>query len=717
MGNKVRFLILALLLGYGIGYAQVKESMYGDAVNVEIKVNYVFSYEDALKEARSTHKPVFFNCFSDWAIPCHTMNQYVFSNKEFCDWLNEHFVNLWIEMTTEDGQVLAGKYGVKSMPYFLVLDENGEVIHRLASGAELPEFKERLEYALNAKTSYRGMNEAYKKGARSKKFLRNYALVLRWAGEEDRYNQISDLYFNKLKRSEWSDEGNWQIYTDRMRRPDSLLIDYLLDHKADFVKHNGEDAVDHMILTLYYADAMSLAMGGKAYDRALALEIFSRLHKAEIPDTNEVYRFLEIASLRHAEKYEEMIDYLMEYGKDIHPRVRKMLDMSLGNLHELSPKQQDCIIAYLEKRKKEETDEYSRNHYENLIKGIRDFKGIVFERLSLDEALEKAKANGKEVFVDCYTSWCGPCKMMESRVFSQEIVGTYCNQHYVNIKIDMEKGEGPEVAERYGVEAYPTMLVLDPDGTVKCRMTGSRDVNNFLMVLKRSENKDYDYSRLVREYENGNRTPAFLSRYYLVMSDAGKLANGNELMRFLSSLKDEDRYSREIWDLYNLLAFDVQGEAFAFIMNHREEFVKVLGENDVDKALEQIVFPVYVDYLVSKEGLDKLERCRELVKTGSLPSDNTLVLLDNLVKCCQDEDFESMLGMYENRVSQLQNSRSRLNLDALLPILVREAPRGIQERALVYIKGSQAKTDANCSKLYENLINELSRSMEMKTGN
>ena len=105
--NRLYFLLVVLLLGYTNLYAQVQESMYGDAVKADIKVDYVFSYAEALKKAKAEHKLIFFNCFSDWAVPCHAMNQQVFSDQAFGNWLNEHFVNLWVEMTTEAGLALA----------------------------------------------------------------------------------------------------------------------------------------------------------------------------------------------------------------------------------------------------------------------------------------------------------------------------------------------------------------------------------------------------------------------------------------------------------------------------------------------------------------------------------------------------------------------------------------------------------------------------------
>ncbi|MBR4094560.1 MAG: DUF255 domain-containing protein, partial [Bacteroidales bacterium] len=74
--------------------------------------------------------------------------------------------------------------------------------------------------------------------------------------------------------------------------------------------------------------------------------------------------------------------------------------------------------------------------------------GVKWETGSLQEALDKAAGNKKGpsvVFLDCYTSWCGPCKMMAEKVFPTKEAGEYFNKRFVNIKIDMEKGEGPAI--------------------------------------------------------------------------------------------------------------------------------------------------------------------------------------------------------------------------------------------------------------------------------
>lgn len=91
----------------------------------------------------------------------------------------------------------------------------------------------------------------------------------------------------------------------------------------------------------------------------------------------------------------------------------------------------------------------------------------------LTVALEKAKAENKLVFIDFYTSWCLPCKLMDEDVFTDKAFGEYMNKHFVSVKIDAEQGNGPNLAALYGVKSYPTLLFVDLNGRVKSRKEGA----------------------------------------------------------------------------------------------------------------------------------------------------------------------------------------------------------------------------------------------------
>lgn len=120
------------------------------------------------------------------------------------------------------------------------------------------------------------------------------------------------------------------------------------------------------------------------------------------------------------------------------------------------------------------------------IKETVEEQGTVFFDITLEQALEKAKTDGKFVLINFHTKTCGPCKKMEKTVFPYPECGEYVNKHFVPIMIDGEdNGVGEEIAKKYNIFIFPTYLVLRPDGFKEGEVLGAElDMNKFLEMLK-----------------------------------------------------------------------------------------------------------------------------------------------------------------------------------------------------------------------------------------
>lgn len=118
-------------------------------------------------------------------------------------------------------------------------------------------------------------------------------------------------------------------------------------------------------------------------------------------------------------------------------------------------------------------------------------KGVEFVKGTFAEALAKAEKENKNLFVDCYASWCGPCHYMSSKVFTTDLAGKYMNAGYISFKIDMEEGEGPELQKQFKIKAYPTFIVFSPKGKELGRFTGTASAPQFLQyIAMATEGKD-----------------------------------------------------------------------------------------------------------------------------------------------------------------------------------------------------------------------------------
>jgi thiol:disulfide interchange protein len=81
---------------------------------------------------------------------------------------------------------------------------------------------------------------------------------------------------------------------------------------------------------------------------------------------------------------------------------------------------------------------------------------VKFINNDLNKAIRKAKKENKLIFVDGFTTWCGPCKWMDANVFVDPQVSEFFNTSFINVKINLEEGNGIAFAEKYAPQAYPT---------------------------------------------------------------------------------------------------------------------------------------------------------------------------------------------------------------------------------------------------------------------
>ena len=149
-------------------------------------------------------------------------------------------------------------------------------------------------------------------------------------------------------------------------------------------------------------------------------------------------------------------------------------------------------------------------------------EGVNFRDITFEEALKQAKSENKLVFMDCYTSWCGPCKNMADKVFPQKAAGDYFNPRFVCVKYDMEKGAGVELAKKFEVHAYPTFLMIRPDGSMQHRLVGGDGLEAFIARVEQGFDEQNNLSALHSRYEKGGLSKSELFRYWEVLEEAGE---------------------------------------------------------------------------------------------------------------------------------------------------------------------------------------------------
>ena len=171
-----------------------------------------------------------------------------------------------------------------------------------------------------------------------------------------------------------------------------------------------------------------------------------------------------------------------------------------------------------------------------------DPAGIKFFTGSWKDVLTEARRQRKPVFIDIYTTWCGPCKLMAKQAFPDTKVGEKFNANFINYQIDAEKGEGITVAKQYAVSAYPTSLYVSADGDLIHRAIGYGGIKGFLAEADKAieaANDPNPLSAMEKQYQRGQRDSEFLAAYLQKRADIG-MPNSEALGAYLKTIPEAD---------------------------------------------------------------------------------------------------------------------------------------------------------------------------------
>ncbi len=248
--------------------------------------------------------------------------------------------------------------------------------------------------------------------------------------------------------------------------------------------------------------------------------------------------------------------------------------------------------------------------------------GISFEHISLDRAIEKAKAENKPIFIDVYATWCGPCKYLSREVFVEEELGNYMNEHFINLKLDGEEGDGDFLMAEFGLDAFPTMLYLSADKDELNRIVGAVSAEEILQVSKGVvDPTSTEIYKLRSQYEKGNRDKAFLQSYISEMVE-----NDSDFEPIVS----------EYLELYPDVNLENEDEFLIFCIgiNELDHPKNVAFFNDIDKHNE--AFP---DLTQAKISILIYSTCEEAHKRGSNePIEQAVSLLTAPLNSILDEE-------------------------------------------------------------------------------
>ena len=234
-------------------------------------------------------------------------------------------------------------------------------------------------------------------------------------------------------------------------------------------------------------------------------------------------------------------------------------------------------------------------------------KGVHFEHLPSWAAIKaKAMTENKYILVDCFTTWCGPCRYMRTTIFPQQEAGDFFNDKFISVEVQLDTtakdndhvkewyADAHGIMTQYAIRAFPTYLIFAPDGRVLHRIVGGRStVKEFIATTRQAFDTTKQYYTQYAQYAQGRRDSAFLRRLAEQSIDLYDLRDGAPVFNaWLATQKSY--YTPTAINLMEQFTQSTADAGFTFFFRHGAEVDKVIGAGKAARLVNRILLRQYV---------------------------------------------------------------------------------------------------------------------------
>jgi len=244
--NKLKKPIKQIALGISLSLSTI--TAYTQNRSIEF---YRGNFENAKNEAKNTNKLIFMDGYAVWCGPCKKMDKEVFTNDSVADFYNKNFLNIKMDMESEEGKKIKKLFSIGAYPTFLYINGEEKLLHKGVGWMKSPEFIKLGKEASDPKTQLATFNEKYEEGNRDGEFIYKYLKKL--DGASISYEDISKDYFKTQKEEDLTSRINWNILFINKNNTDinSETFNYLIKNKIKFDEIYTSDSVDEKIFNAY----------------------------------------------------------------------------------------------------------------------------------------------------------------------------------------------------------------------------------------------------------------------------------------------------------------------------------------------------------------------------------------------------------------------------------------------------------------------------------
>jgi thiol-disulfide isomerase/thioredoxin len=306
--------------------------------------------------------------------------------------------------------------------------------------------------------------------------------------------------------------------------------------------------------------------------------------------------------------------------------------------------------------------------------------GIEFENgLNWQEVKAKAKAEHKFIFIDCYASWCVPCKEMDKNVYGEPMVGYFINKRFVSVKVKMDSSatdneairewykDGLRMQDEYNIAFFPSYLFFSPDGRIVHKYFGALSDTDFIKVAGNALDPHEQFYTLLDAYKTGRLDLSRLeglANFAWSINDTA-LANGiaaDYIRNYLDTVSDVHKfYYRKNLEFIN---------TFCGVLRSKDRYFMLLRANGdtIDQIMKAPEFSRMIcDIVITKEEIKDriksenaqvnadphwIEFSKAIQNKYGMDDAERIVLNSELEWYFKRKDWKSMVNVYIKRTEK-----------------------------------------------------------------
>lgn len=279
-------------------------------------------------------------------------------------------------------------------------------------------------------------------------------------------------------------------------------------------------------------------------------------------------------------------------------------------------------------------------------------QGIQFQDITLVQAMEKGTKENKFIFIDCYTSWCGPCKVLSKNVFPNDTVGELFNKNFVSLKVDMESDRSSEINTKYVITSFPTLLFVEPvNGDIVYKVIGAEPGTQWLIsAAERAIDPNQNIQGLLHSYNENKKDFEVTARLIDCLSICHMLDMKEEIIAdFLSDISDDKESIENLWDIIDKSVSDIYSSGYSFLRDNGESFIEIIGADAVESKIDAVTRSAVNQFIfrkrLSQENFpkDKFDTLLSIVKSQNCYNNDYYLSLLKMIEEVQTGDYNAML--------------------------------------------------------------------------